>query len=265
MMVDNKCVYLHKSTDGVVKYVGSGNIERAYQTHASSHRGKRYADYVEVNGKLEVEIVTEDLSKLQAEDLERELYDKYFETVLNICRPSSFKAMVKEVFDEYFYYDESSVSCLRWRTDMIAANGYVVKKANSEAGWLNKSSGYYQVGFQRKVFLAHRIITVLHGFEVDGFVIDHIDRNRTNNKISNLRVVTQKENSQNLSRHKLSSKNTSGIQGVSYDKQGYWTASWMQEGKQKLKHFPIKNYESLEDAFNDATEYRQHMVDLHYK
>lgn len=267
MSSGDKCVYLHKDNNGVVRYVGSGTIERAHLTRANSGRGERYAAFVEENGKLIVKIVAKGLTKLEAENLERNLYDEHKATIFNVNRPSSAKTMTKEMFQEHLYYDETSKSCLRWKTDRISGNhGSVRMKANSEAGCFNKSSGYYQVNLQGKRYLAHRIVCVLHDLEVEGMVIDHTDRNRSNNRISNIRVVSQKENMQNLSQHKLSSRNTSGFQGVKYNKyQDHWVASWSESGKRKFKYFPIKNYASSEEAFLAACEYRNQMVELHYQ
>lgn len=265
-MNDNRfCAYVHKDSNGVVKYVGSGTLKRAYENYANSNRGKRYAEFVKANGKLTAEIVVEGLSKNSAEDLERELYDEYYETILNVRRPVSLVIMTKEMFDEYLYYDETSPSCLKWKVDRVSPNGAFKIKADSEAGSLNKSDNYYVVKLQGKLYLAHRIICVLHGLELNGFLVDHIDRNRFNNNISNLRVVTYKENNHNLSQQKLSSRNTSGVQGVQYHKRGYWVANWCEDGKKRLKYFPIKSYNSSEQAFNAAVQFRQQMVDLYYK
>lgn len=259
---NNKCVYVHKDKEGVVRYVGSGTIRRAYLNYSNSGRGEQYARFVKANGRLEVEIIDECLSKLASEELERELFDEYRDTILNCCRPSSTKNITKSMFEEYLYYDESSASCLRWKTDSAAVFDTVKIKANSEAGNLHKRSGYYVLNLQGERYRVHRIVCVLHGLEVNGFVIDHKDRNRSNNCIDNLRVVSQKQNSQNLG---LTSRNTSGIQGVRYDKQGNrFVANWNENEKQKFKHFPIKNYPSHEDAFNAACDYRKLMIEIHY-
>lgn len=262
MSNNSKVVYLHKDSNGVVRYIGSGGMSRAYLTCSDSGRGKRYTEFVKANGKLEVEIVAENLSKIEAEDLERELYDKHKETTLNARRPNSINSMSKSMFEEHLYYDETSSSCLRWKIDRVCGKGRVHAKAGSEAGCLDKSNNYCIVGLMGKFYQAHRIICVLHGLEVDGKVVDHVDRDKRNNKISNLRIVTQKENCYNIG---MRSDNTSGVRGISYDKQGYWVASWYEEGKQKLKNFSVKNYPSSEAAFNSATEYRKKMVELHYK
>lgn len=259
---NNKCVYLHVDGEYIVRYVGSGTEHRAYITCANSDRGERYKLFVETNGKLEVKIVANGLTKVQAEDLERELFDKYIETALNHRRPNSAKEVTKEIFDEHLYYSESSKSCLRWKTDRVVGNyGSVKMKADSEAGSLT-STGYYAIKLKGKNYQAHRIVCVLHGFEIDGFVIDHLDHNRANNKISNLRVVSQKENNQNSS---IRSDNTSGTQGVKYHKRhDQWVATWYEDGEQKFKHFPIKNFASSEEALQFAAEYRKRMVELHY-
>ena len=69
---------------------------------------------------------------------------------------------------------------------------------------------------------AHRVIWAIVHSEWPEFV-DHIDGNRSNNRIENLRSVTKAENQQN---RKISSNNTSGHVGVYWrpDK-GSWRAS----------------------------------------
>jgi hypothetical protein len=52
--------------------------------------------------------------------------------------------------------------------------------------------------------------------------LDHIDRNKSNNAIANLREATRKQNMQNVSIHK---HNTSGYKGVAWHSQrGKWRA-----------------------------------------
>ncbi len=59
--------------------------------------------------------------------------------------------------------------------------------------------------------------------------VDHIDNNRRNNNLNNLRFATSQENSQNRS---ISSKNTSGTKGVSWHKgQKRWLAKICINGK----------------------------------
>lgn len=68
----------------------------------------------------------------------------------------------------------------------------------------------------------------LHGFmhvfligKKAGMVTDHIDNNGLNNRRSNLRHVTQQ---QNTVRQRMRSDNTSGFRGVYRDERGWWIA-----------------------------------------
>lgn len=53
-------------------------------------------------------------------------------------------------------------------------------------------------GKQSTMFLHHAVI----GFPLNGFVVDHIDNNPMNNRRSNLRLVSHRENLSNLKRKK---------------------------------------------------------------
>lgn len=60
------------------------------------------------------------------------------------------------------------------------------------------------------------------------YILDHIDGNRANNKLSNLREATQ---SQNCANAKLRSNNTSGFKGVYYHpKTGKWKSQIKKDG-----------------------------------
>jgi len=61
------------------------------------------------------------------------------------------------------------------------------------------SSGYYQVTLNlnstRKKFYIHRLLYIHFVGDIPkGYEIDHIDSNKSNNAIDNLRLVTRKEN-----------------------------------------------------------------------
>tara|TARA_R110000823_G_scaffold60494_1_gene144717 strand:+ start:188 stop:655 length:468 start_codon:yes stop_codon:yes gene_type:complete len=72
----------------------------------------------------------------------------------------------------------------------------------------------YRKGYKKKHFKIHRLVA--NAFienTYDKPCIDHIDRNKANNDISNLRWVTVKENNNNKGQYK---SNTSGHQHISY-------------------------------------------------
>ena len=67
----------------------------------------------------------------------------------------------------------------------------------------NKDTGYRHVVINYKLYLYHRVVYFIHNQEWDihnsstDNSIDHIDRDRLNNSIENLRVVTNQQNQWN--------------------------------------------------------------------
>lgn len=167
-------------------------------------------------------------------------------------------------WNEYFYYDETSPSGLRWNTVITSANGRPMTTVDSVAGRLkiekHRKSNYYTLQLNNKKYRCHRVIWELH-FDalVERQSIDHIDRNQLNNKISNLRIVNQKENCEN---RRMSSANKSGVTGVSLQAKGgceYWCATWKINRKTKTKLFSIKKY-GIMPAFALAVTYRKEKI-----
>jgi hypothetical protein len=95
----------------------------------------------------------------------------------------------------------------------INTNSYRFKNG-SVAGTLN-STGYWVIILDRKQYLAHRLAFLYMNGEMPTHQVDHIDHNKTNNKYSNLRLVTNSENSKNL---KLDKRNKTGVSGVQFRK-----------------------------------------------
>jgi len=84
---------------------------------------------------------------------------------------------------------------------------------------------------------------------------DHIDRNKKNNNILNLRYATYSENSKNKSIYK---NNTSSCPGVSFKKKcNKWRVEITINGKRKNAGYY--------DNFNDAVTSRKYQEELHYK
>jgi len=57
-------------------------------------------------------------------------------------------------------------------------------------------NGYLRIGIDDKKYLMHRIVAHVYlGLDLNSKLqVDHIDRNGTNNNVSNLRIVTHQEN-----------------------------------------------------------------------
>ena len=81
------------------------------------------------------------------------------------------------------------------------------------AGSLNPS-GYIKITINRISFYAHRLAWLFYYGYLPEKSIDHIDRNRSNNRIDNLREVSQSCNTRNTGNF---SHNSSGVKGVRYD------------------------------------------------
>ena len=112
----------------------------------------------------------------------------------------------------------------------VWSNNY---KNTGKGNWLKPiigKRGYYTVAINRKKIPVHRLMamTFFDEFKPD-CIVDHIDQNKTNNQIKNLRITDKKGNSNNRS---LQSNNTSGYRGVSWDKNmKKWVAYIKNEGK----------------------------------
>jgi hypothetical protein len=118
------------------------------------------------------------------------------------------------------------------------------------AGCIHKGNGYVHVKIKAKCFKAHRLIFFYH----HGYLpecVDHIDGDKTNNKIENLRAATKEENCHN---QKIRSTNTSGCKGVSWNRiQKKWQVALCKN--YKSIYFGL--YEDLELASLVAIEATQ--------
>ncbi len=74
-----------------------------------------------------------------------------------------------------------------------------IKNDGNGAGSLH-NSGYKIVRVNGKGYAVHRLIWIMFNGNIpDGMLIDHIDRNKLNNNIKNLRLATYQENNRNNS------------------------------------------------------------------
>ena len=107
----------------------------------------------------------------------------------------------REYMAAYFYYKDG----LLFRRKRSAK-----RQKLHHGNWAVCKDGYMRIRLFGHAFSVHRLIWVLHNSLIpEGMQIDHINRIRTDNRIENLRVVTQR---QNLSNHGIST--ASGYPGV---------------------------------------------------
>lgn len=111
--------------------------------------------------------------------------------------------MMQSKLKELFEYKEG---VLYWKNKVWKTG---LDRTGTIAGCKN-GVGYGVVKINQKVWLIHRVIFLMHHGYLPEF-IDHIDRNKLNNRIENLREVTYSQSSANRSRQK---NNVSGFKGV---------------------------------------------------
>lgn len=142
---------------------------------------------------------------------------------LFICDPEAGKLIWRErpnwMFAPNNFSGKRETNARRWN------KAFAGREAFTSTG----THGYRNGSIFATWHLAHRIIWAMTNGRWPEEDIDHIDGNRTNNAISNLRSVSRHENTKNLSR-RLS--NTSGVPGVTWNKRAKkWRASIKVAGK----------------------------------
>lgn len=142
-----------------------------------------------------------------------------------------------ETLRKYFEYNPDT-GVIRWR---VSKQGI---SAGTEFGSEKPcSKTTYRVGklFNRRMF-SHRLAWVLYYGEWPNDVIDHINHNGLDNRISNLRVTNRSHNNRNAALRKDS---TSGVAGVSWNRSlSKWVAQINADGKRK--HLGV--FACMEDA-----------------
>lgn len=121
--------------------------------------------------------------------------------------------------------------------------------------WIDKPAGsmhkygYRHITWMNKVHKAHRLIFMLHhGYFPEE--VDHINGNRADNRIENLRAANRSENQCNRN---ILANNTSGYAGVSWHKKSKsWVVRVMKNGKTVITQY----FKDLELAGLFATEAR---------
>ena len=89
----------------------------------------------------------------------------------------------------------------------------------------------------------HRLVAKTFLNEIDSkTIVDHIDTDRTNNCLTNLRFCNIQENSRN---QKLKTNNKSGVKGVIFSKKMHKWQSYITHNKKRIH---IGYYDSLEEA-----------------
>lgn len=115
----------------------------------------------------------------------------------------TIESITQDYVKQLFEYRDGE---LYWKIKH-SRNVWIGRKVGSKT-----QRGYYQLQLNKKFYLNHRIIFLMHHGYLPEY-LDHIDGNPSNNKIENLRAATLTQNQYNTKLHK---NNNSGFKGVSW-------------------------------------------------
>ena len=144
--------------------------------------------------------------------------------------------LTKERLDELLHYDPDTGE-FRWRVSRGP------RKAGAVAGGPHQT-GYATIRIDSVQYLTHRLAWLTTYGEFPPEQTDHINHDKSDNRISNLRAVSHSENSRN---QKIYKNNTSGVVGVSwYPKKGKWRSKM----KVREKYIHLGYFTEKEDAIS---------------
>lgn len=135
-----------------------------------------------------------------------------------------------------------NVYCYSETGELLFFTDASLKNKISEYAWGKIAKGYSAGRVNGKEVAVHRFLTGARS----GEIVDHINRNKKDNRLCNLRLCNKSENAYNSKRR---TTNTSGKTGV------YWrkdTHKWSAE----IKHYGKKIHLGCFDDFGEAVHAR---------
>jgi len=140
-----------------------------------------------------------------------------------------------ELLCEILNYDPNTGE-FRWR---ISGNG---RRLRDIAGSLN-SKGYIVIGINGQIYYAHRLAWLWTHGTWPADQIDHINGDRADNRLSNLREATRSLNAQNI--RTASKDSASGFLGISFRKD---TGRWQARIQVKDRRLSLGYFSTPEEA-----------------
>lgn len=144
--------------------------------------------------------------------------------------------MTAELARQLFSYDQKSGDLI-WRQNVRPR-----AKAGAVAGFIS-TDGYRRIGYKGVVYLGHRLVWLYHKGAWPEKFLDHIDGDRTNNRIENLRNASRTENNRNVPAQK---NNTSGFKGVSLMRRDN---VWVAQITADRKNYFLGRFPTPEEAY----------------
>ena len=151
--------------------------------------------------------------------------------------------ITQDQIQELLHYNPET-GILTWKVNRKSYKGKA--KAGSRAGRVTKR-GYRQLGVLGYSMREHVAIFIYMTGERPNCHIDHINRVRDDNRWVNLRLAlrNQSDNNQNM---QISRRNTSGYQGVCFDKHYTRSKPWLAQISHNNRRIRIGYFETAEKA-----------------
>lgn len=168
--------------------------------------------------------------------------DKQDSRIENLKSVSDYATLNQNDLIGLFNYNDTT-GLLTYRND-------TKNKSSGDIAGKKNSDGYLQVKIGKRNYKIHRLVWLyVHGvWPVD--LIDHINGNRTDNRICNLREAT---NSQNLMNSKVQSRNKTGEKGVTWrERDKRYVVACKVGGKQNY----VGSFKSFDEAVRASREFR---------
>lgn len=144
---------------------------------------------------------------------------------------------LREVLD----YDHSTGQ-FHWRRRKGVHHTTNVRYAGKPAGHPCKRLGYVLLGINRRLYRAHRLAWLyIYGQWPEGD-LDHINTDKMDNRIANLRIATPSQSMGNVGKPK---HNTSGLKGAYWDKRA---GRWLSQIKHQRKQHHLGYFDTAEEA-----------------
>jgi hypothetical protein len=130
--------------------------------------------------------------------------------ISKMCINKNATSLTAELARQLFDYCPST-GVIKWRVDI----GTKIR-AGEEAGSIN-TLGYRYIYLKHRAYLAHRLAWLITFGELPKGVIDHINHDRADNRIANLRDVSPSTNLMNRKSIRKGSGSQYICQGIAYE------------------------------------------------
>lgn len=158
-------------------------------------------------------------------------------------------AMTQDYLRSILVYDPDSGDW-EWKFRPNRIRGWNERYAGKPAGTISPY-GYNVITIDARIYQAHRLAFLYMIGRMPNADVDHINRNRLDNRWSNLREATRAENHANKG---LTKRNKSGFKGVSWSKsQRKWAAQICRNRRNRYIGF-YDTKEAAAKAYAEAAE-----------